>query len=240
VLLFAGGLWWGGRDDGTDVLASGTPVTAQGSVTTTTEAGPGTTGADATTTVPGETTTSTAGGDESSTTSAPPTTTGNTPTTRATNPTTTPTTTRTSPTTQPTTTTTQPTTTTTFVPDVTIAVTPNSGNTNGWVHSSSNPGVPAAPRVLSWAVTPSNGYTVEVTGPGSANYPNPGPVPLTPRTTPTGSLNVCPGMLFNTGSYTQCAPALGTHVYTIVVKKDGQVVSTKTAQLIIGQAPVIP
>lgn len=69
---------------------------------------------------------------------------------------------------------------------------------------------------------------------------------MTPKTTPSGSVAVCPGSIYtyNSGSTTlfrQCLPVLGTHTYTITVKNGaGQVVATKVATLVVTQAPVVP
>ena len=239
VLLFAAGFWWSGSDDGADVLASGTPVTAKGSVSTTTV--PGTTSAAPTSTIPGETTTSNP--DDPTTTAGPTTTTGGTPTTKAPTPTTRPTTPPvTDPTTPPTT---QPTsTTTTPLPGVTISITNTPRTSAQWYVTGplSTPTSTGAPPVLTWAVNPSTGYTVEVTGPPTTVYPQPlGPPTVVPfsKTAASGSAILCPGATQAYGSGNLCGANNGSYVYTITVKNSsGQVVVTKNATLTVNAPPV--
>ena len=241
ALLFGGGLRWGARgDDDPELLASGPPVTLAGTAPTTTTTAPGTTSTvDPTTTETTDTTaaetTTTAPGGASTTT---PTTRGGTPTTPPTTTATTPTTT--TPTTRPTTTTTQPTTTTTYVPQVSISIT-NSPRTSAQWYLSGPLSASSLPPVLSWSVTPSNGYTVEVTGPATAVYPAAGAPQMVSfaKTTPTGSELVCPGASTVQGSGRLCGVNNGSYTYTITVKNGaGQVLVTKTATLTVNAPPI--
>jgi hypothetical protein len=207
------------------------------STTSTTAAGTTSTGLDPTTTdtTAGETTTTI---DPSSTTTA---TQPGTPTTRSTPPPTRPTVPTVPPTvppTRPTTPTTRPTTTTTAVPQVSFTVSNSPRTSANWYVTG-----PMATQasVLTWAVTPSAGFTVEVTGPPTTDYSNPlSPqvIPFT-KTTPTGSQAVCPGATTNGGSGRLCGVDNGSYAYTITVRNAaGQVLVTQTATLTVNAPPV--
>ncbi len=215
VALLAAGWWWGGRGDDPDLIASGAPAPAVGSLATS-----------STTTAPAaaDPDPSTTGADPEEVVSGPGAPAPTPPTTRGAPP----------PSTDPTTpvpTTTRPPTTTVFASEVELTITNAVQTTEGWMMSGSRVRT-AQPPVLSWSVTPSAGYTVEVTGPDTI-------APPFPERTATGSRTLCPGVVQNLGSAPRCSVAAGTYAYTITVKDgSGTVVHTDVRELTVDAAPI--